>query len=204
MKILKFDLNKMAVVIVCITTFCSCSKKLTFSENEIQLIGLDSTAGIMPIYTVDDPADTVILNAVSSDLSVKDMKSDYYKILKKRLLATVQDSANPGVGIAAPQVGVSKRLVAVQRFDKPGEPFELYSNIKLVSLSQDKAWGWEGCLSVPGKRDTVLRSKSVVISYIDDKDLKEKKDTVEGYTAVIFQHEVDHLDGILYTERKKL
>lgn len=182
----------------------ACTRQLTFNDSEIKIIGTDSTAGIMPLLTVDDPADTSVLNAVSSDLSAEDLKSDYYRILKMRMLATVKDSTNEGVGIAAPQVGISKRLVVVQRFDKEGEPFEFYPNIRMQSLSEEKAWGWEGCLSVPGKRDTVLRSKSVVISYIDEKKMVEKRDTVEGFTAVIFQHEVDHLEGILYTERKKL
>lgn len=182
----------------------ACTRELTFNDAELEIIGTDSTAGIMPLLTVDDPADTSLLNAVSSELSAEDMKSDYYRILKMRMLATVKDSTNEGVGIAAPQVGISKRLVAVQRFDNDGEPFEFYPNIRLLNLSEEKAWGWEGCLSVPGMRDTVLRSKSVVISYIDEKSMVEKRDTVEGFTAVIFQHEVDHLEGILYIERKKL
>ena len=182
----------------------SCTKNLTFNDNELKIIGTDSTAGIMPLLTVDDPADTALLNSVSSDLSAEDMKSSYYNILKLRMLATVRDTTNEGVGIAAPQVGITKRLVAVQRLDKAGEPFEFYPNIRLLNLSEEKAWGWEGCLSVPGMRDTVLRSKSVVISYIDEKSMVEKRDTVEGFTAVIFQHEIDHLEGILYTERKRL
>jgi len=198
------NIGKAAGIMLCMITIGWCSKPLTFTTHEIETIGNDSTAGIMPLYTVDDPADTAILNAVSPDLTIEDLKSDYYKTLKMRMLATVKDTTNEGVGIAAPQVGVSKRLVAVQRLDKEGEPFEFYPNIHFISLSEDRAWGWEGCLSVPGMRDTVLRSKSVVISYIDDIDFTEKRDTIVGFTAVIFQHEVDHLDGILYIERKRL
>ncbi|OFY39070.1 MAG: peptide deformylase [Bacteroidetes bacterium GWF2_40_14] len=179
----------------------SCTKPITFTQSELDLIGMDSTAGIMRLFVVDNPTDTLVLKSVSSDLTTEDIKSDYYNTLKKRMMATVLDTANAGVGIAAPQVGINKRVVAVQRLDKEGEPFEFYANIRFVELSKECKWGWEGCLSVPGKRDTVQRSTRVVISFIDEKTFTEKKDTIEGFTAVIFQHEVDHLEGILYTDR---
>lgn len=185
------------------TLFCtlSCTKPITFTQSELDLIGSDSTAGIMRLFVVDNPADTLVLRSTSSNLTAEDVKSDYYKTLKKRMLATVLDTANAGVGIAAPQVGINRRLVAVQRLDKEGEPFEFYANIRFLELSKECKWGWEGCLSVPGKRDTVQRSTRVIISYIDDNTFAEKRDTIEGFTAVIFQHEVDHLEGILYTDR---
>lgn len=192
---------KIIVVLFVIAFTASCSKSLTFTQSEIELIGSDSTAGKMRVYTMNRPADTLVLRGVSSYFTLEDLKSDYYKILKKRMLITVLDSANAGVGIAAPQVGIGKRLVAVQRLDKEGEPFEFYANIKFLDLSQERKWGWEGCLSIPNKRDTVLRSNRVIISFLDDKTFTEKNDTIVGFTAVIFQHEIDHLQGILYTDR---
>ncbi len=196
---------KFALFALIATFFCalSCTKPITFTQSELDLIGSDSTAGIMRLFVVDNPADTLVLRSVSSDLTAEDVKSDYYNTLKKRMLATVLDTANAGVGIAAPQVGINKRLVAVQRLDKAGEPFEFYANIRFLELSGECKWGWEGCLSVPGKRDTVQRSTRVIISYIDDNTFTERRDTIEGFTAVIFQHEVDHLEGILYTDRKQ-
>jgi len=116
------------------------------------------------------------------------------------MLATVNDPGNPGVGIAAPQVGISKQLIAVQRFDKDGEPFEFYVNPVIEKYSPTQKWGWEGCLSVPGKRDTVLRSTQVIISYRDPVSWDMQCDTVDGFTAVIFQHETDHLNGKLYID----
>lgn len=181
----------------------SCTKPVTFTQSEMQLIGADSTAGIMRLFTIDNPLDTAVLRSISSDLTMEDLKSQYYTTLKTRMLATVMDTTNAGVGIAAPQVGVNKRLVAVQRIDKKGDPFELYANIRFLELSKECSWGWEGCLSVPNRRDTVLRSNRVVISYLDDKSFKQKTDTISGFTAVIFQHEVDHLEGILYIDRRK-
>ncbi len=178
-----------------------CIDQNSFTDYETDLIGSDSTAGIMRVLTVNNPVDETVLRKVSIIFTEEDLKSDNYKILKRRMLETVLDTTNTGVGIAAPQVGISRRLVAVQRFDKQGEPFEFYPNIFIKESSPEKKYGWEGCLSIPGRRDTVLRSEWVIISYIDEKTLTERTDTVSGFTAIIFQHEADHLEGILYTDR---
>ena len=105
------------------------------------------------------------------------------------------------MGIAAPQVGLRRRVVAVQRLDKPGEPFEVYPNIRILAHLGDTVRGPEGCLSIPGMRGIVPRSEGVVVSWTDPQTLQAVTDTVHGFTAIIFQHEIDHLDGILYTDR---
>ena len=124
---------------------------------------------------------------------------DVMRVLK--MVRTVTDPSQDGVGIAGPQVGISRRIVAVQRFDKEDEPFEVYANVRIDSLYGPMAYGQEGCLSVPGMRGTVPRWTSAIISYTDPATLLTVHDTVSGFTAVIFQHETDHLDGILYTDK---
>ena len=128
------------------------------------------------------------------------LRTDDYAVLRRRMLATVQDPQNTGVGIAAPQVGILRRMIAVQRFDKPGEPFEFYLNPEIVESSAETAPGREGCLSIPGLAGTVVRAQRIVLRYPDER-FAEKTETIDGFTAVIFQHETDHLDGILYTDR---
>jgi peptide deformylase len=118
----------------------------------------------------------------------------------RRMLATVKDPANEGVGIAAPQVGLLRRMVAVQRFDKAGEPFEFFLNPEIIAMLGENIPGGEGCLSVPDMRGVVSRSHHIVLRY-RDVDFVEHTDTIEGFTAVIFQHEVDHLDGVLYIDK---
>ena len=98
-------------------------------------------------------------------------------------------------------MGLNRRVVAVQRFDKAGAPFEVYPNIQVDSLYGEKVLGPEGCLSVPGLRGDVLRYQNIMISYMDPETMEVVRDTVSGFTAVIFQHETDHLEGILYTDR---
>ena len=172
-----------------------------FSSIEKYRIGKpEDSEIIMPLFTNQVPEELQFLRLKAGPLNRRDMKSDLYATLKSRMMATVLDTANTGVGIAAPQVGISKQLIAVQRFDKEGEPFEFYVNPIIENYSQETQWGWEGCLSVPGERDTVLRSTQVVITYRNPDTWEMARDTVSGFTAVIFQHEIDHLNGKLYID----
>ena len=90
--------------------------------------------------------------------------------------------------------------MAVQRFDKDGEPFEVYPNIQITCHRGEKALGPEGCLSIPGKRGNVERYQDIDINYTSLKTLRDTTESIKGFTAVIFQHECDHLNGILYTD----
>lgn len=171
-----------------------------FTKAELSLIkGADS---IMRVLTIDNPADSFVLRDVSTDLSAEALLSEDFAKLSELMIATVTHPSQDGVGIAGPQVGLNRRVVAVQRFDKEGEPFEVYPNISIVWTSDSLAYGPEGCLSVPGRRGEVLRSQEIVIEY--DKiteSVETVRDTISGFTAVIFQHEIDHLDGVLYIDR---
>lgn len=156
---------------------------------------------VMRVLTVDNREDSLFLRGKSIDFSDRDMKSRAFRELAGKMVSTVTDPSQDGVGIAGPQVGLARRIIAVQRFDKEGEPFEVYPNVRIESFSGDIVSGQEGCLSVPGERGSVPRYSVVVVSYKDPLTLRTVRDTVEGFTAVIFQHETDHLDGILYTDR---
>lgn len=179
---------------------------LTVEESEI----VSSADSVMRVLVVTDSTDAAVLRRSSVDFNASDLLSDTYSRLAGLMVATVTSPEQGGVGIAGPQVGISRRVVAVQRFDKEGKPFEVYPNIRIDSMSGEQVPGREGCLSIPGKRGVVPRSRNIVISYSDIGLLKNNpsdlassmvRDTVSGFTAVIFQHEVDHLDGILYTDR---
>lgn len=175
-------------------------KSITFNDSEIDIITAFK-GSIMPLVTINSETDSLFLRKLSAPLNIADVKSEYFISLANSMLLTVTNPENEGVGIAAPQVGVSKQLIAVQRIDKEEEPFEFYVNPKIVSFSGDKKTGGEGCLSVPGMKGLVDRYQEIVIEYNDIEDFTIKSDTVEGFTAVIFQHEIDHLNGILYIDK---
>ena len=181
-------------------SFCACSSQTGWTEEEMSLI-LDSPA-VMRVLSVDEYEDSLVLRKASTFIPEEELEGEILKILSKKMLATVTSPEQDGVGIAGPQVGISRRIIAVQRFDKPGEPFEVYPNIRIVAFRGDKADGPEGCLSVPGRSGTVSRYRDIDITYsLTGNPAKDTTETVKGFTAVIFQHECDHLDGILYTDR---
>lgn len=110
----------------------------------------------------------------------------------------------PGVGLAAPQVDVSLRVIVVEFGDEedPEVPAKLYVvvNPEISRLAQDSEMGAEGCLSIPGFAGNVERPVEAVIKGLNrhGKPLRIK---ANGWLARIFQHEIDHLDGVLFIDR---
>lgn len=174
----------------------------TFTTDEKEIIGTQP-GKIMRILKVGNKQDSTLLRSESSDLPIAEIGSETFNTLISRMYATVTDQSHQGVGIAAPQVGIMRRIIMVQRFDKEGEPFEAYVNPRIVEQSEDSQVGDEGCLSVDGYKGSVLRSAQIRIAYADPSSGGEIEETVCGFTAVIFQHEIDHLDGILFTDREQ-
>jgi peptide deformylase len=111
--------------------------------------------------------------------------------------------ANDGAGLAAPQIGVFKRLVifgfdANDRYPEADSvPFTVLINPIITPLSDEKENGWEGCLSVPGLRGVVPRFTHIKYEGYDVEGNKLERE-VEDFHARVVQHECDHLDGILY------
>jgi peptide deformylase len=108
--------------------------------------------------------------------------------------------AAPGVGLAAPQIGVSERLIVVDVRNSKGEK-DLITlvNPQIMELGE-RIVEEEGCLSVPGIREQVARARRVLIRGYDLNE-RERQIEAEGLLAVAFQHEIDHLDGILFIDR---
>ena len=108
-----------------------------------------------------------------------------------------------GVGLAAPQIGVLEQIVVIEFGDEEDEeaPAKLYTvvNPEIKRMSNDKVMGVEGCLSIPGIVGDVERSTSIVLKG-QDRNGKKVKYKLNGWVARIFQHEVDHLTGVLFTD----
>lgn len=217
----------------------ACSPKAGWTPAELDIIAnpiagtapalaTDSTAAgsvaaapeILRVLTIEDEADSLILRTPCADFTPEMLSSPEYASLARLMVATVTDPSEDGVGIAGPQVGISRRVIAVQRFDKPGEPFEVYPNVRIVDRRGDLCSGPEGCLSVPGRRGNVLRYRDIDIQYTLVSPaaspasnssagraprvrpaLRDTTERIQGFTAVIFQHECDHLDGVLYIDK---
>jgi peptide deformylase len=119
----------------------------------------------------------------------------------RRLIEDMFDTmyAEEGVGLAAPQVGVRQRVIVVDPREPDIVPFALI-NPEIIEVSEDVERGEEGCLSIPGLKDIVERPAAVRVEGLN---LDGGRTSVEadGLLARILQHEVDHLDGILFLDR---
>ena len=125
--------------------------------------------------------------------------------LIENMIETLRDA--PGVGLAAPQVSQSIRLVVVEYGEEDEEgnevgPKKLYVvlNPEIVQAFEEKEMGIEGCLSIPGFVGEVERNKKIVVKGLNRYG-KPVKITAEDWLARIFQHEIDHLDGIVFPDR---
>ena len=161
---------------------------------------IDAERETMRVLTIDDRQDSLVLRTKCRDLGPGELASDEYSRLAAKMVATVTSPEQDGVGIAGPQVGILRRVVAVMRYDKDDEPFEVYPNARITAVRGEKELGPEGCLSIPGRRGDVPRYQDIDVTYTSIKTMKDTTETVKGYTAVIFQHECDHLDGVLYID----
>jgi peptide deformylase len=112
--------------------------------------------------------------------------------------------AAPGVGLAASQIGVSTRMIVIEFGEDDNEeaPKKLYVliNPEIIFASEEKESGIEGCLSVPGLVGEVDRNVKIIVRGINQQG-KINKINAEGWLARIFQHEIDHLNGILFPDR---
>jgi len=130
------------------------------------------------------------------------------KGIAQDLLNTVKVAKDPeGAGLAATQIGVSKRICVVRNFfEDPSDPKEIKSddiiliNPKITNHSIETETDWEGCLSVPDKYGLVERFKKIKVT-ARDLDNNVVKIKADGFFARTIQHEIDHLDGVLFTSK---
>ena len=123
--------------------------------------------------------------------------ADAVRALVPQMLATMY--AAPGIGLAAPQVGINLRLAVVDLMpDEAPAPIVLV-NPEITRVSEDWAVREEGCLSLPGQYADVSRPARVHVRY-HDQDGKAQEMEAEGLLAACLQHEIDHLDGVLFVD----
>ena len=146
---------------------------------------------LLPIITAPDPR----LKKKSKPVERVD---DAIRQLMADMMSTMY--AAPGIGLAAPQVGVLKRVIVIDaaREGDPSRPLKL-ANPEIVWASDDDNTYEEGCLSVPEHYAEVVRPRAVKVRYLDETGAKREIEA-EGLLATCLQHEIDHLDGVLFLD----
>ena len=195
------------LLILLTTIACSTTRKISndntitksFSSAESKLILEKDSIKAMRVFWITNYSDSLLLRKKSKDV-IPNPNDKVLQHFTNRLYKTVTDSMSLGVGIAAPQVGILSNIIWVQRFDKPDFPFEVYLNPKILQYSKKKQPCPEGCLSIPDKRGTTQNRAYAILLDYDKMDGSHVTEMVEDFTAVIFQHEIDHLNGILFID----
>lgn len=148
---------------------------------------------------------TGINNEVLRTISEAVKKNEMKDVLKigKEMLKYIKNPENGWVGLAAPQIGLNKRMIVVSLLkNREDENFKtvLMINPEILSHTENKDVEQEGCLSVPGAKWNVERYVGIKLRYTDEKS-KENTLNLTGLSARIVQHEIDHLDGELFTDK---
>ena len=159
-----------------------CRTAGSFSKEELDLI--HNADSIMRVLTIEDPADLLVLRTPSSDLSAEALLSSDYDSLSRLMVATVTHPSQDGVGIAGPQVGLNRRA-------------DVFRSTSVIIEYTDLQQLISSRLRQPPH---ATQSKLLKDNKLND-TVPVIRDTVSGFTAVIFQHEIDHLDGVLYIDR---
>lgn len=151
--------------------------------------------------TIETWKENSILRTLSE--SVKTNELHKYRVLGETMLAYIKNPKHKGIGLAAPQVGINKRIIVLGLPKKRDD--ETYPLMLMINPSITKKWtetdiDEEGCLSLPGLVGDIQRSISVDVEWIDIKGRKMKKH-ITGYGARVIQHEIDHLDGIMICDK---
>ena len=145
---------------------------------------------LLPLVTNPAPS----LREKSREITLTELSSPEFLSLCGDMAKTMK--IKDGIGLAAPQIGRNIRLIVINT--KDGDFFLI--NPQIIKKSWNKESGEEGCLSVPNVFGKVKRHKKIQVSFLD-KDGTEKFVEAQGMMARVLQHEIDHLDGILFIDK---
>ncbi len=149
---------------------------------------------IRRILTVDNAADTAVLKQVSTPVEGVD---DELRALMDDMLETMY--AAPGIGLAAVQIGVPKRVIVMDLGSGEEKAPRYFVNPEILTTSEDTLPYEEGCLSIPEYYDEVERPAKVTLRYLNYHG-EQIEEEAEGLFAVCIQHEMDHLEGVLFID----
>lgn len=157
----------------------------------------------MPVFDIVKIGNPVLRKKCQC-VKLAQLKTEKFHRFLDSMVKTMR--AAGGVGLAANQTAIQSQVIVLecqnnQRYPKAQEfSLEIFINPRILKYSKEKVLGWEGCLSIPGYRGKVPRSKKVTFQAITPEGKKVVK-TVQGFHARVIQHEVDHIEGKFYIDR---
>jgi peptide deformylase len=195
--------EKLILLLSISVVFVSCNK-MGMTKEEKTLINSGGENESFRVLLTTSEHDSLILRQKSKTIEFgKD--TDDLKLLIKRLKVTLE--IENGIGIAAPQVGILRNLFIIVRVDKPDMPVEAVINPRIISHSEETVcFERDGCLSIPEISGNSIRYPWIEVEYLNEngKKIREKLtgySRKDNFAAIIFQHEYDHLRGILFIDK---
>ena len=175
-----------------------------FSEKEITLINSGTKETPFRVLKITEEEDSLFLRQKAEDISFN-INDNELKLLIERLKTTMEEES--GVGIASPQVGIGRNLFLFIRISDPNHPIVVAINPKILNHPNETVcFEKDGCLSIPDMSGNSIRYPWVDVEYTDENGIVITE-RLEGYsrttdfTGIIFQHEYDHLQGVLYIDK---
>ena len=194
--------TKIVLFLFAITIISSCSSKYHFSKHEKNLIYQETENMPFRVLQITNPEDSVLLRTSCNDINISNNRD--LEILISRLKATLM--SENGVGIAAPQVGIMKNIFLFIRSESP-ETIVVAINPKIVNHPDETiCFERDGCLSIPDVAGNSIRYPWIEVEYYTETGIlvREKLEGYSretGFTSVVFQHEYDHLQGVLFIDK---
>lgn len=186
--------------------FYSCNSSQNMTKEEIALINNGDENTPYRVLLTTNKQDSLFLRRKSIDINVDSIKNDENLQLFINRLALTMD-VESGVGIAAPQVGLGRNIFIFVRMDIPNNPVHVAINPKIIGHSEEMVcFEGDGCLSIPDTSGNSRRYAWVDVEYYNHngeliKDRLSGHSRQGNFTGVIFQHEFDHLQGVLFTDK---
>ncbi|MDD2565447.1 MAG: peptide deformylase [Candidatus Gracilibacteria bacterium] len=152
-------------------------------------------------FTIETGKNNPILRKKSLRIETSEIKK--FASIGEEMIKLIKNPDTNGVGLAAPQIGISKRLICIsllKTYDDESFKTIFMINPEIIEYSEEIEIDNEGCLSVPKKFGDVARAKNIKVNYLDGKG-KESTLALSGISSRIIQHEIDHLEGILFTDK---
>lgn len=145
-----------------------------------------------------------LLRSVSEKVSREKLYSEEFQSFVDDLIATMRHE--DGAGLAAPQVGVLDRVFVMEMQENPrypekeNFPLHIVVNPEIIHTSSEKTQSWEGCLSIPRLRGRLKRYERITMKGLN-RDGEDLEMQLTGFSAIVAQHELDHLNGVLFIDR---
>ncbi len=195
-------LKNIVLTAILLMAYSCTTNQLTNQEKHIINSGTNSEP--LRVLLTTNEQDSLFLRKKCTDLNLEKDKEAILNLIE-RLKVTLE--TEQGVGIAAPQVGIARNLFLFVRTDKPNYPVEVAINPRIVNHPEETiCFERDGCLSIPETSGSSIRYPWIEVEYTNEHG-KLITERLEGYSrsdsfvAIIFQHEYDHLQGVLFTDK---